>query len=274
MHNLSWKILIISILTLNSLAGLIPKHKVPKNDDVIQVFDMTNKSMLPGTFKVAVWNMYKGKKPSWETSFFKLAHSHDILISQEMFMKGRMEEIFTSTEGFEFTSATSFYFDGNERTGVATISKVPSFIQEFQRSHYREPIIRSPKVVLVSTYPLANGEELLVANIHAINFVSARKLRHQIQTVANRINEHVGPVIFAGDFNTWSRRKQRYMRKILKAAGLTEVKYHGGDHRMRVFKNLIDFLWYRGLKLEEAKVLGNIDGADHIPMSHTFSLLN
>ncbi len=255
-------------------AGLIPKHKTPKDNDVISVVDMTTTNRLPETFKVVVWNMYKGKKPSWESSFMKLSSDHDILVAQEMFMKGRMEEIFNTHEGFEFASATSFFFDGKERTGVATISKTPSIDQEFQRSYYREPIIRSPKVVLVSTYPMDNGEELLVANIHAINFVSARKLRHQIQAVANRIMEHEGPVIFAGDFNTWSRRKQRYMRKILKAVGLTEVKYPDGDHRMRVFKNLIDFLWYRGLDLKEAKVLGEIDGADHIPMSHTFSTLS
>ena len=257
-----------------AFGGVIPKHRIPKNEDVIQVFDRSKESVLPNTFKFLVWNMYKGQNSTWAADFNLLSEGHDILATQEMFFRGEMKDIFENKDGFEFTTATSFFFDGKDRTGVATISRFASSEKKFQRSKYREPIVKSPKMVLMTTYHLENGEELLVVNIHAINFVIAKKLEHQINEAATAIKEHNGPAIFAGDFNTWSKKKQRAMRRILNQAGMTEVKYtEGPDTRMTVFGRFIDYVWYKNLKLNKAKVLGNIRGADHIPMSHTFSTL-
>ena len=275
MNTLIKRILIIALLTTNINAGLIPKHRIPKNEDVIQVFNNTYEQVLPNNFNILVWNMYKGQKETWAADFRMLSEKHDILVTQEMYLKGEMKDLFEREEGFEFTCATSFFFDGEDRTGVATISKYVSYEQEFLRSRHREPIVRSPKMSLITKYQLENGEELLVANIHAINFVTANKLSDQIQQVADVIKDHQGPAIFAGDFNTWSKKKQRYMRQILSEIGLTEVKYNeGNDSRMRIFGRVIDYLWYKNLRLTRARVLGGITGADHIPMSHSFSVLD
>ncbi len=275
LHTLIKRILIIALFTTDLYAGVIPKHRIPKNEDVIQVFDNAYKQVLPNNFNVVVWNMYKGKKDTWAADFRMLSENHDILITQEMFLKGEMKSIFERENGFEFSCATSFFFDGEDRTGVATISKFNSINQSFFRSKYREPIVRSPKMTLITKYALENGEELLVANIHAINFVVARKLEHQIKEVARAISEHDGPAIFAGDFNTWSRKKQRKMKQALREIGLTEVKYtEGPDNRMRIFGRVIDYLWYKNLRLTRARVLGSVTGADHIPMSHSFSVLD
>lgn len=264
-------IIIVSAIT-NVSAGIIPRYTIPHDNDVIQTFDRSIETKIPSTFNVLVWNMYKGLKKNWEKDFTKLSQNHDLLITQEMAMTGRMQEIFETELAFEFSSATSFFNDGKGRTGVATISKAPSILQIYQRSKYREPLIKTPKVVLITTYPLSNGETLMIANIHAVNFVSVIELLDQIRTVVKVLNNHNGPAIFGGDFNTWSKRKTRDMRKILSSANMTEVKY-SQDFRTSVFGNKIDYLWYKNLNLDSSKVLADIQGSDHLPMSHEFSVL-
>ncbi len=175
---------------------------------------------------------------------------------------------------YGISTATSFFNNGDGRTGVATISKYTAEEYFFQRSRYREPIIKTPKVVLLTKYRLENNEQLLIANIHAVNFVTSIELTDQIRNVVKVIQEHTGPVIFAGDFNTWTRRKQRKMRAILKNIGMNEVSYKDGDHRLRFMGKILDYLWFRGLKLKSSIVYKEIQGSDHIQMGHEFSTIN
>jgi endonuclease/exonuclease/phosphatase (EEP) superfamily protein YafD len=250
-------------------------HRVPKDKDVIRTINtgqMTNSLSTSDTFNILVWNMYKGSNESWEDDFKTLAQDANLLITQEMLYKGKMKKVFNNFGDFEYTTATSFYMYRKTRTGVATISDSPATYKKFLRTANREPVVRTPKVVLITKYPLANGEELLVANIHAINFVGAEKLRRQLDTVAREIKKHKGPAIFAGDFNTWSDKKQSYMRTINKMVGLTEAKFTGKDDRMTFRGKKLDYIFYRGLTLKSAKVLGEIQGADHKPLIATFSL--
>ena len=236
-------------------------------------FNRTDDKIIPENFNVVVWNMYKGAMKNWEQDFLFLTRKYDLMITQEMAMRGIMKDHFETLESFEFSSATSFYNNGYGRTGVATISKYQSKGQFFQRSRYREPIIKTPKVVLFNEYDVFSGEELLIANIHAVNFVTSIELSDQLRNVSKVIKEHKGPVIFAGNFNTWTKRKQRKMRSILKAAGLSEAKYPNGDYRLRYMKKTLDYLWYKKLKLKSSIVLKDIKGSDHIPMGHEFELI-
>lgn len=270
------KVLALALATQFGLAqtrGLI--HKIPKNKNVIRTYNTgtpSGKLSQSDEFKIVVWNMYKGENKSWESDFKNLASDANLVIAQEMRLDGRMQNVFENFGDFEYATATSFYLYKKTRTGVATISDTVSTSKKFIRSKNKEPVVLTPKVVLITKYPLANGEELLVANIHAINFVSAQKLRRQVDTIAREIRNHKGPAIFAGDFNTWTNKKLSYVRTINKMVGLTEVEFTGKDDRMTFMGNKLDYIFYRGLTLNTAKVLGEIQGADHKPLVATFSL--
>ncbi|EQC50413.1 endonuclease/exonuclease/phosphatase family protein [Bacteriovorax sp. DB6_IX] len=264
---------LLTFFTCTQAIALI--HRVPKDKDVIKKFTTGQPANLlshSDEFKIVVWNMYKGQNETWEEDFKELAQDTNLLITQEMHLNKKMEQVFKTFGDFEYNTATSFYMYRKDRTGVATISDSPATYQKFLRTRNREPVVRTPKVVLITKYPLVNGEELLVANIHAINFVSAEKLRRQIDSVANQIKKHTGPVIFAGDFNTWSDKKQSYMRTINKMVGLTEAQFEGKDDRMKFRGKKLDYIFYRGLNLKSAKVLGEVQGSDHKPLIATFSI--
>lgn len=268
------------LIALQTKAGWLSLHRIPKSDDVIKTYiSGSPQSVLSSRndneesiLKVAVWNMYKGKNKSWAKDFKELTDNSDFFIGQETFLNEKMENSFAKLTDSEVVSATSFFWKKKTRTGVATISKVQSNKRIYLKSRYREPIVRTPKVALITTYSLENGEELLIANIHAVNFVSSRKLMHQIRQISEEIINHQGPIIFAGDFNTWTKKKTRRLKRMLSSYGLKEITYpREEDNRMRFNGKVLDFIFYKGLELRESKVLGHIQGADHKPLTATFS---
>ena len=63
-----------------------------------------------------------------------------------------------------------------------------------------------PKSALYARYRLSNGSDLVTVNLHAINFTLGTKdFQNQIEQLENAVKKHKGPLIIAGDFNTWSR---------------------------------------------------------------------
>lgn len=257
-------------------AKIIHLHKIPKDDEVIKTFisGRPHESVQSDQISILVWNMYKGKNKSWEEDFKNLSANKNIIIAQEMFLNDKMNNVFENHGDFEYSTATSFFVWGKERTGVATISDTQVISKKFLRSSAREPIIKTPKVVMVTTHKLANGENLLVANIHAVNFVSRSNLKDQLIQVLNEITAHKGPAIFAGDFNVWSDKKTKMMRDLMKSRGLIEVKFDKErDDRMTFNKHKLDYIFYKDLEFVESDVLGEIKGADHKPLTATFRIL-
>ena len=267
--------LVLSLLISQSYSNAF-FYKKPKHRDVLRTYNSGNTNQYldkNGKIELLVWNMYKGKKDNWEADFKKLSANSQLLLTQEMFMKGKMNKVFGQFGDFEYTTATSFYVKKKYPTGVATIASAPSSSKRYFISRNKEPLIMTPKVTLINTYPLSNGESLLTINIHAINFVTNRILKRQLNDLAFYAKWHQGPVIFAGDFNTWTKKKQRTLRGIMNSLNLTEVKYKAStDHRMRFNGKVLDFIFYRGLELNSASVLGHINGSDHKPLIASFNI--
>jgi endonuclease/exonuclease/phosphatase (EEP) superfamily protein YafD len=252
------------------------KNPIPDDSKVLKLhgFAKPNLKLNPNRIKILVWNMYKGDNPTWEKDFKTIRANHDILALQEMVLDKKIKNVFNSHTGHEYYSATSFLMGSRDLidTGVATGSSIQSSKTFWQRSKDREPFINTPKMVLLTTYPIKGSKKkLLVANIHAINFVTTIMLERQITAVAEAIMKHDGPAIFGGDFNTWSVSKLSAMNKILEAAGMQTVKFDPKtDLRMKVFGNYIDYIWYKNLQVKSSKVWGHIEGADHKAMSAEF----
>lgn len=247
---------------------------IPKHKDVMTSIGEPNRADLnPDSIRVLVWNMYKGQNETWKKNYEFLAHNRDILMLQEMYLDEKMKDTFEADVDHEYHTATSFiYREGNIRTGVATAGKVAPSSIFYQQSKIREPGINTPKMALFAMYPVAGSEkDLMTINIHAINFVSTTGLARQIKDIEEVMRKHDGPIIFAGDFNTWSKGKQRFIRLMASRHDLTEVKFKN-DTRMRTFGNVIDYVFYRGLTLKKERVWGELNGADHKAMEVVFSI--
>jgi endonuclease/exonuclease/phosphatase (EEP) superfamily protein YafD len=267
---------LIFILQVGDVFG--KKYTIPPESEVINSFGRRlrfKKSLNPNHINVLVWNLYKGEKDDWKTDFLALSKNKDLLILQELYMDQKMKSTFKLKRKHLFKLATSFiYKEENIPTGVGIGSVVSPVKVNFQRSTPREPVIKTPKLILFHTYKIRRTrKKLLVANIHGINFVKAKALKDQLLAAQKYIQEHKGPVIFAGDFNTWSEKKQKIMYTIMNELNLSEVTFKN-DQRTTVFGNVIDFIFYRGLKLKESKTWGELEGSDHVAMSAQFEYKN
>lgn len=156
----------------------------------------------------------------------------------------------------------------NVATGVSTASRIPPIDISYQRSHHREPLIDTPKMIIQTKYELEGLEEsLLLLNIHAINFVSAQKLEHQLLATTEVIKEHQGPIVFAGDFNTWSKKRIRLLKSFFSSHQFTEISFSNGNQRTKVFGNIIDYIFVKGLRAHESTIYDHLNSSDHKALS-------
>ncbi len=251
------------------------KYEIPADSDVLLDFNIIEEevAIYPMGFSILVWNMFKGAKVNWLKDFQDLSNGKEILILQEVFTSKKMIQGFSETKDFNYVFATSFMDTSLQmkRNGVATAAKQISKKSSWQRSFYREPVIKTPKMTLFTKYKLAGiEEELLVGNIHAINFVSNKKFKHMIADAAQLLAKHKGPVIFGGDFNTWTKKKTRTMNRIMTGIGFKAVQF-SVDFRKKFLGKTLDHIWVKGLNVKSA-VAPVYPGSDHNPMEVSLGL--
>jgi endonuclease/exonuclease/phosphatase (EEP) superfamily protein YafD len=130
-----------------------------------------------------------------------------------------------------------------------------------------EPWIRSPKATVITEYGLTNTDQtLLVVNIHAVNFTfGTHDFHKQIQQALSVLNDHAGPILLSGDFNTWHRRRSEVLKEMTDSLDLEMVEYDE-DHRKRFWGQPLDHIYVRGLEVLEATTR-QVDSSDHNPMS-------
>lgn len=232
----------------------------------------TNGAFAQKDFSILVWNVFKGVKKDLFKEFPKLAPKYDLLILQEAYTIPEMLKMFESSP-HHYTMAGSFIYKPQQvTTGVATGSRVKAVKEIAIQSKYKEPIVDTTQMCLASEYPITSSKEnLLVVNVHAIVFVPSDHLFHQLDQFKAMIEKHKGPVIFAGDFNTWDEMKLKYLMRMVKHLKLSSIEY-APDIR-RKFKNYpLDHLFYRGLKLRYARVMQMTGSSDHNPIEAGFTL--
>jgi len=156
-------------------------------------------------------------------------------------------------------------------SGVMTASSVKAIAA--QGLHQKEPWIRLPKATLISHYPVKGMiENLLVANIHGINFsLGTLAYRRQIDALYQEIRHHDGPVIVAGDFNSWSAARMRIVDGLVDRLGLGSVDWEESHHSTRLFGNTIDHVFYRGLE-PLSQESWRVSSSDHNPIRITFQV--
>lgn len=266
--------------TSNAIAGnglsenLLPLRAevafpVPADNDVIKTFGLASKNQLPARkFKFLVWNLHKGTEETFKTEYLGLALDRDIVMNQEVFLDDNMADAFRYLPHFYFTTATSF-FSGKEkvRTGVANISPVKPTYTEFIRTETLEPVVNSPKVALITSYPIRFSiKELTVVNIHSINFVSTKSFKHELNRIYESIKDIDGPMVFAGDFNTWNRDRMAILEEYAQKLNMVEARFFP-DNRMSFNGFPLDhFLHTKDLKVTKAKVEEFYKGSDHKPL--------
>lgn len=207
-------------------------------------------------FRMLTWNIHKGADAGWQPDLARFSQGQDLVLLQE----AAHEQVIA---GFPATLLVSAFAYQDQLFGVKTFARfVPQTYCGFAR---REPWIRVPKAVGAMTFPLKNGSELLVINVHLINFEwHPTNYRRQLEQVFTLIRKHQGAVILAGDFNAWNAQRKQIIDEFAMAAGLQEVRF-SPDQRVRFLAHPLDYVFVRGLKVISAKT-EKVHSSDHAPL--------
>lgn len=238
----------------------------------LQCYHNENTSVLDsqGQLNLLVWNIYKQSNANWQQSLTRLSQDKQLVLLQEASMTPEFVGWIERNQWFG--SQVDAFKAFKTTAGVLNLSYAPPSLACAYTE--LEPWLRLPKSALYATYPLSNGEELAVVNIHAVNFTYGTiEYRRQIEKLAKELEQHQGPIIVAGDFNSWSRERLSVMMQVLAGLALQEVSYNP-DHRTQFVTGLpLDHVLFRGLTLETAEAPTS-DASDHNPIVVHFRLKN
>lgn len=245
-------------------------YPIPTDDDVVHPIGKASKSQLPAkNISFLVWNLYKGANDTFKPEYLALTFNRDIIMNQEIFLDQKMNDVFRYMPQYLFETATSF-FSGKERirTGLANISSVQSSFTQFVRTQTLEPVVNSPKLALITSYPIRfSTKKLTVVNIHGINFVSTKSFRLELHRIYEAIKDIPSPLVFAGDFNTWNADRIAILQEYATKLGLQEARFLP-DNRMTFNGYPLDhFLHTSDLKIKKARVDSIYKGSDHKPLT-------
>ncbi|GEA49370.1 UPF0294 protein [Vibrio inusitatus NBRC 102082] len=222
-----------------------------------------------GRIDVLVWNIYKQNKETWQPELTKLLKGKQLGLLQEVSFTDEFKDWLYQLDwvGQQVKAFESF----DVSAGVFNITQVYPIRVCAQLD--AEPWIQIPKSALFATYPLSNGEVLAVGNLHGINFtIGTKAYSKQLKLLASKLEQHNGPVILGGDFNTWSDARLEQLTEIVSSANLEEVQFEPDQRTQFMGGHVLDHLYYRGLELKKAEA--PISGAsDHNPMIASFSIV-
>jgi endonuclease/exonuclease/phosphatase (EEP) superfamily protein YafD len=216
----------------------------------------------PARIRIVSWNIHKQSDAGWEGDLAQFARDADLLLLQELVLRPDLRRLLEAT-GLRWAMASSF-FNGDLDIGVLTAARVAPTAVCTQR--VVEPLLRLPKSALVTWYPIKNSaDRLAVANMHSINFsLSLGTYRAQLAAMQDVLARHHGPILFAGDLNTWTAGRYDAVRDMARALGLTEIRFD--DDRRRLFLGRqLDHVFVRGLTLAAASTI-EVTSSDHNPV--------
>ena len=227
-----------------------------------------SKGLNASGFSLLSWNIQKEKQRGWQNDLVRLSQNVDILLIQEAFLSAELRRLL-NLKSYHWHLVTAFEYP-HAKAGVLTAAVVePDFVCPLRAA---EPLIRFPKTILITRYPLVNTHQsVMIANIHMINLTPATSAFHDQATQMTQIlMHHQGPMIVSGDFNTWSKERLAIIEDMAARLNLDPADFKS-DLPLKVFGHIVDRVYYRGLRLEEAQVI-EVSSSDHNPLRVRFRL--
>ena len=217
--------------------------------------------------RVVNWNIQKGGDPDWAADLESFSDEPQLMVFQEAVLSSDAWEKIGSDH---YRSFAPGHRTSSALTGLMTLSSVEPMSE--CNLVTVEPWLRSPKATLITEYGLTDTEQtLLVVNIHAINFTfGTSDFEEQVERAFSVVDEHDGPVLLSGDFNTWHQGRADVLKEIAEDLGFETLNFDE-DHRKRTFGQALDHFYIRGLQILDSST-ADFDSSDHNPMSMRFSL--
>ncbi|MCB9072037.1 MAG: endonuclease/exonuclease/phosphatase family protein [Bdellovibrionaceae bacterium] len=245
-------------------------YSVPQNRSLLQEWGAGNKSLLSmrHTYNLMTWNLYKGGMDGVYNDLEQFTRSYDFIVMQEFLLSTEQQDLIDTTHQY-WALAKSFQ-DSGVWTGVALTSPWNPKSTVSLKSPGTEPFTNTPKMALVSTFDIEDGRQFMIVTVHALNFnLTHKDFKQHIDDVIAHIKFHKGPMILAGDFNTWAQERREYLIQKTQSIGLQRADL---ENPMGILHQTLDHIFYRELKNVNALVLNGVQTSDHLPMTLQFQL--
>ena len=247
---------------INDSTSTCPTFLTNNSTDIEQI-------SLPAEFSIVDWNIYKQQGDDWRSELTTLIEQNDLIVLQEAKLSFLLHQLMQQY-GLSWTQVEAFSIY-KQSMGVLTASKIEPI--SVCKQALAEPWIRFPKSSLISYYPWTGSDKpLLVANMHMINFtLGVDEFNQQLESVISVIRQHQGPVIMAGDFNTWTKKRLSRLIEVTASVELRQLVYQN-DVRETAFGHPLDDIYFRGLQQISASSYETTT-SDHNPIVARFGPL-
>lgn len=253
--------------------------KVPSHEESLHIFGEAFEKALPETFNLVVWNLYKGQgyrqknaTHFWNdfSDFNSKAHIH---LFQEMLMNDQwLKSLEQSLPNKQFSFAASFEYRNQTRTGVGIASVAKALNSKLLRGTEREFFFLTPKVSLISEFHQQHHsgktETVLVINTHVVNFTTTNSFIRFLDELVSLMQIHQGPLVFAGDFNTWSFKRWHSLIQMLARFDIFPLEFKNDPRFLK-----LDHVFVRGFKSLSSEIQTHINSSDHYPILVKLKLL-
>lgn len=230
--------------------------------------DAAGESLDASNIRMINWNIRKLRDPESDDDLDKFSSGMDLILIQEALLREETIDIVDATKHWSFAPG---YQTSRTVSGVLTLSSIKPLTQCSFVAF--EPLLRSPKATSITEYDLTSTDQtLVVVNIHAVNFSTGLgAFRNQFEQVSQALANHRGPIIFSGDLNTWRDKRLQVVEHFADSLSLEPITF-GDDHRVKIFGNVLDHIYVRGLSTVYTSTEA-VETSDHNPMSATFSMM-
>lgn len=234
-------------------------EEIPLESEVLRSAGVSELVQLPSKrISVLSWNLYKGRNKEFVKSFDRLSKDRDIILLSEATEEAPVSTSMLKQPGMGWHLAAAFEMKKKVGTGTAVGSIAHAKDVRFYRTKDVEPFVKSPKATILAEYAIPGSKETLLAlSIHGINWSGNDALERQLNMILPDLQNHKGPIVFAGDFNFKNPERLQLAKEILAKAGLERVPWENP-----IKKKQLDDAFTRGVKVHKALLIHD-KGSDH-----------
>ena len=227
-----------------------------------------SQALDPRALRVLTWNIHKEGDAGWQHDLAQFLGGNDLILLQEAVLSSELLDLLEA-QNLRFTMASSFLYHDTD-IGVLTAARVRPLASCTEL--VVEPWLRIPKSATVSWFALeGTPQTLAVVNVHAINFaLSLDAYREQFDALVAALRNHDGPIIFAGDFNTWTDARVAVVLDAAAALHVTAIPF-AEDLRSVFLGHQLDYMLIRGLDVVQVAAIA-VKSSDHNPVTATLRL--
>jgi len=223
---------------------------------------------LPRLFRVCSWNWHKCKHKNWPRDFFTISQQTDLFLAQEVSLSAPARRALRNSP-LQWHTAVSFLSARNHLPIGVAIGSCAAPLEITAHAPTLEPLIPIAKMMLCADIAIADTR-LRVLNVHAVNFTGIKPFELTLQHIHRLLADFPGPVLLAGDFNAWNKKRTQALQQTARQLQLQEVNFDP-DLRSRYLHHPVDFLFTRGLDLVRSDVQP-FHSSDHAALTATLQL--